>query len=320
MASKKSAVAICAAAMLVAPVQGLASSYESSAGTKAHSAPRSNPAAMEFNVDGDVTASWDDNLSQAWLDQDVIENNSYQASLTLGARKLVNPRLMLAGGLLVEHEAMDDVDTLDRTSAGFRGSARWQPTNGYLAPVYEFNIRMTSDDYETDARDSETISTQLLVSRRFTDRILGTVGMQHRKRVSDGSVWDLEDSRVFVNVDYTFRGNLSLYTTLSAVKGDQFSSAQRTYCNGASATAILPLIQIATAIESDDAFNEAFCGDWLAYRFDAKSTTAVLGANYGFGHALSVDASYLYADVVSDENDDVSYEREMFRLSVLKRF
>ena len=271
-------------------------------------------------VDVDATLIWDDNQSQALKPRNKIEDRSLVAGARLGYSQLLSQTSMLVGSVFAEQEIMDEVAPLDRTSLGLKGALRWQPSSAFTAPIVEFNLSWQDDNYASEARDSGVLISQLFVTRRITDRITGTAGLQYRQRDSAGSVWDLEDGRVFLNGDYVISKKLAAYATYSYLEGDSFSSAQRVYCNGSNATDILPLINIATAIEADDAYNEYHCGDWLAYRIDSHAHTAVLGANYGFSHNFSADISVLYADVIADDDEDISYQRRLIRASLLRRF
>ncbi len=272
-----------------------------------------------LTVDADATLVWDDNQSQALKTRNKVEEHSLVGGAAFGYSHLISQTAMLSGSAFAEQEIMDEVSPLDRTTLGLKGAFRWQPSSAFTAPIVEFNLSWQDDNYADEGRDSGVLISQLFVTRRITDRVTGTAGLQYRNRDSAGTVWDLEDARIFLNGDYAV-GHAALYFTYSYLKGDSFSSAQRVYCNGNNATDILPLINIATAIEADEAYNEYHCGDWLAYRIDSHAHTTVFGANYGFSHSFSADFSVLYADVIADDDADISYQRRLIRASLLKRF
>lgn len=274
----------------------------------------------DLSFGADITAQWDDNQSQAQFERDQVEDQSLLGSVMVGYDHLLARHTMLKVMLQAEQERPDEIDTLKRTSVGGRAALRWQPSSAFTAPIVEWNVSWRDDDVETDARDATVTSTQLFVTRRLTDRITTTLGAEYRRRESEGSVWDLKDARGFVNLDYLMNASMAAYLTYSYLEGDIASSAQRSYCNGAPARDLLPLIGVATAKEPDEAYNNALCGDWLAYRLDANSHVYVMGVNYGFSHSLSVDVSVLHADVTAREDSDVNYERQVIRASLLKRF
>lgn len=276
--------------------------------------------ARDISVDGDVTGVWDDNQSQAQYERDQVEDRAVIVGGRVGVSHETGSHSLLQGTLFLEFEDVVKIDALNRGSAGLKGAWRWQPSSAFTAPVVEFNLSYQEDNYNEDARDSGVITSQLFVTRRLTDRITATLGAQYRSRDSDGSVWDLEDYRGFINVDYLLKSSLALYATYSHTTGDSFSSAQRTYCSGAPATTILPLINAATAIEPDGAYNDSLCGDWVAYRIDARTDAAVVGVNYAISHETSLDFSVLDVHVEEKNDDNIYYDRTLIRVSLLKRF
>ena len=276
--------------------------------------------ADNLNYGGDATVVFDDNQSQAQHERDQVEDRSLQVSAQGGYDFELTQHSMFSAGAFAEFEKMDETDTLDRTTFGARGTYRWQPSSAFSAPLVAFKVSWQDDNYDEKARDSSVLISQLFVTRRFTDRITATAGLQYRNRDSEGLVWDLTDERVFVNVDYSITSALASYLTYSYIQGDVYSSAQGTFCNGTTATDILPLIDAATAIEEDNAYNNTQCGDWLAYRLDAHTQTAVLGLNYGLSHNVSIDLSVLGVTVQATDAADVSYDRRLIRASLLTRF
>jgi hypothetical protein len=274
----------------------------------------------DLRFDGSIMQSWDDNQSQAQFDRDKVEDNALQVNGNLGWEKTIFSRSLIVLSGFAEYEMMDEVSPLDRLSIGLKGVYRWQPSSAFTAPLIEFNLSYQDDDYDEDSRDSGVLQSQLFVTRRLTDRITATAGLQYRKRDSAGSVWDLEDYRLFINGDYLLNQSAALYVTYSYNDGDTFSSAQRSFCNGASATDILPLIDAATAVEADQAYNDTFCGDWLAYRIDAQAHIGVAGVNYALSHNTSLDFSIVQASVVESNEREVEYDRRLIRASIMRRF
>lgn len=278
----------------------------------------SDPGAW-FDYGADVTYQWDDNQSRAEATRDKVEDQSFLVSGTISKDFQPTFRQLLTVRAFGELERFSDIDTLDRDSLGVGAAWRWQPDSSFLAPIFEINASYQEDDIETDARDSGVTRVQAFVSRRITDRLTTTLGIEHRKRDSDGSVWDLEDARWFVNADLMLSRHGAGYLTFSRISGDTFSSAQFQFCNGATPPGdLINLIDAATALEPDEAYNNALCGEWVAYRLDATSSVFTLGYNHGFGHTLSLDASMTEARVRA-ENDN-EYDRRLYRITLLKRF
>ena len=246
-----------------------------------------------FRINADITATLDDNQSRAERARDQVEDISASMMLNLSYFRPLGQR-------------------------GSSLALRWQPSSAFSAPIVEWNVSVQDDNIGADQRDSTVIKTQLFVTRRFTDRITMSLGGEYRNADSTSTVFDLEDSRFFWNFDYLLMQKYALYFTYSHLQGDVFSSAQRIFCNGAFATDILPLINASTAIEGDDAYNEIFCGEWIAYRLDGKTNTYVGGVNMPIGKSMSLDVSLMHVDVQADL--DNNYERNLVRASLLKRF
>lgn len=271
-----------------------------------------------LDVSADVTYANDDNQSQAERRRDRVEDQSWSGQIAvIGDLEFARSQLV-ALRIFGEKEAFDEVGELDRSSVGGAASWRMRYGRGFTAPVFEINASMQDDDYDTDQRDSTVTRAQAFVTRRLTDRLTMTLGGEYRKRDSEGSVWDLEDARLFFNADLMLGQRLAAYGTFSRINGDVASSAQRSFCNGAVARDIFDLIDAATAIEKDEAYNAAFCGDWVAYRLDARSNVYTLGLNYALGHAMALDLSVL--DAAVEGSSDNSYDRRVYRATLLKRF
>ena len=271
-----------------------------------------------FVFGADATLQFDDNQSRAERRRDQIEDTSVQVAASVTSDWEPSIKHLFAVTLSAELERFDDIGALDRNSVALRGAWRWQPDPSFLAPIFEINASTRFDDVETDQRSSTVNRVQGFVTRRLTDRLTTSFGLEYRTHDSDGSVWDLIDKRWFLNVDLMLTQRAAGYLTFSRISGDTFSSAQRTFCNGAVATDLLDLINGATEIEPDEAYNDELCGDWVAYRLDANTNVFTLGFNRGFGHTMALDFSWTYVDVSGDEGNE--YQRDLFRATLLKRF
>lgn len=274
--------------------------------------------APSFFVDAELTVGYDDNLSQAERERDTIEDHFVEGQLGLLFNQELNFHSALSVKGFLSGQAYETARSMSRGSVGVEASIRYQPTFGFLEPFYRLSVTAQMDEYEFEQRDSDVIKAQLVATKRITDRLTSSLGTEYRYRDSDGSVWDTEDVRVFLNGDLMLTKDLALYSTYSFLKGDVTSSAQVSFCNGVVADDIYGLIQASTELEVDEALSEDFCGTWVAYRLDATTHAFMAGLNQGFGHSWSLDASVLWASVNGEGNND--YYRRIYRLSVLARF
>jgi len=271
-----------------------------------------------FFVDGELTFGYDDNLSQAQRERDTVEDHFLEAQLGMLYNHRVDFNTAMSFKGFLSGQFFETADSLNRGTAGLEASIRYQPTFGFLAPFYRLTLTAQLDEYDEEQRDSDVIKAQLSGTKRITDQLTSSLGVEYRHRDSEGSVWDTKDWRFFLNGDLMLTKRLALYSTYSFLTGDVTSSAQVTFCNGLAADDIYGLIQSSTAIEFDHALSNDFCGDWVAYRLDGTTNAIMTGLNYGFSHSMSLDASMLWASINGDGDND--YYRRVYRFSVLARF
>ncbi|GAA3928314.1 hypothetical protein [Litoribacillus peritrichatus] len=268
--------------------------------------------------DGEITFGFDDNLSKAQRERDIVEDHFGEASLAVAYHTVFSGKAAMTVKGFLSGEAFETVDSLNRASAGAEVSFRWQPSLGFLDPIYKLSLTAQVDEYDVDQRDSDVAKVQLATTKRITDRLTATLGGEYRYRDSDGSVFDTEDYRFFLNGDLMVTKTLALYSTYSYLYGDVTSTAQVQFCNGLVADDIYSLLKASTAIEVDEAFNEHFCGSWVSYRLDGQTNAVTVGLNQGFGQNYALDVSALWASVRGDLNND--YYRRIYRATFLVRF
>lgn len=269
-------------------------------------------------ADGEVTFTYDSNLSRAERHRDILHDSSVLAAA--GLTWLTEPTAQSALNLraFVEGEAWADTTPLNRGSVGGQVTGRWQPRLGYLAPVYQLALTAQLDDYDADQRDSVVYTAQLLATRRLNDSMRLTYGIEGQERHSDGTVFDTTTGRLFLSADFELSQQWSAYAAWSWLHGDTFSSAQFTFCNGANANDIFNLIQASDALEKDLGLNEAYCGDWITYRLPADTHVGTIGLNRAFSHSLSADFSAQGVQVNGKGDND--YKRVLLRAGLLMRF
>ncbi len=273
--------------------------------------------APSWFLDTELTVGYDDNLSQAERERDTIEDHFVEGQLGLIYNHRINNHAATSLKGFLSGQAYETARSLSRGSAGVEWSLRFQPSFGFLSPFYRLSVSAQMDEYEAEQRDSDVIKAQFVATKRITDKFTSSLGAEYRYRDSDGSVWDTEDARAFINGDLMLTKHLAFYSTYSFMAGDVVSSAQVRFCNGLVADDIYGLIQSSTALERDEGLSEDFCGDWVAYRLDATAHTIMTGLNYGMGR-WSLDASMLWASINGEGDND--YYRRIYRLSVLARF
>ncbi|NRA23201.1 MAG: hypothetical protein HRU08_01740 [Oleispira sp.] len=265
-----------------------------------------------------LTVADDDNISRAEESENII----FDRFVNLDARYIFDYNISFNKSISIEiqaaHQAYQFTERLERNEFSGRITYRWQNSFSYNSPWYQVFSDVSIWDFPAQQRDSNFYTQQALMSTRLTTKISGTLGLEHKVRDSESRVFDLSSSRGFIHLDYLWSGSMSLYSAYSYIKGDTISTVQSQYCNGLIATSVYPLLRVSKDIEADQAFNNAYCGNWLSYRLNATTQTLVLGANYGLDHSSSLDLSWLHVDVNADGSN--YYKRQIVQISLLKAF
>lgn len=271
-----------------------------------------------WTIDMDVAGIHDSNVSRAERERDIVNDSSVVANVGLAWSHQLGYKSAMTLRGFVEAERFGEIHPLNRDTAGLQAIYRFQTRLGYTAPVYQLSISGQSDDYGVHQRNSDVVNVQAFATKRITDRITLTYGMDAQQRESNGQVFDTRQIRGFANADYAWNQDLSTYAAYSYIDGDTLSSAQFSFCNGTGASDIFGLIKASDAVEFDEALNDTFCGNWLAYRLKAKTQTGTLGINRAINHSLSLDASVQHIDVLAE--GDNHYKRMLVRAGILARF
>lgn len=259
---------------------------------------------------------YDDNIGRSQHDVDIEEDYLLSGvgdiSYTWGFSEL--KALTLVG--TVGAEKFQDFTGLSNNRAGVTLDYRFQTRIGFTAPQYSIFVRHDQVDSETDIRDAGINELGFRATKRLTDIITATVGVNLSESKAEGRAFDLERTRYFVNADYRINNRWSAYVTLNYIDGDVFSTA----------TPNIDILNAATdggrnlldaPIEPDNAFG-GIANNKLVYRLDAKTTIVRLGGNYGIDQKNAIDFS---VDILeSDATDPIEYERLSTAVTYLRRF
>jgi hypothetical protein len=164
-------------------------------------------------------------------------------------------------------------------------------------------------EYDTEMRDATFIELGADLNKWITDTINMTTGVGYNAQDSKSEVFDTSDARIFLNFDTNLSRADLIYTTFTYISGDSVSSS----------TPSLGIVNVADAIEPDDAFG-GFATNQFAYRLKANTAVITLGYNRIFTPDLSMDLSARFVDSEARDDDDISYERTILRASLLGRF
>lgn len=277
-------------------------------------------AQAEFNIQPliELSAGRDDNISRGESEENSIEDNFVRLDALLIMDYEIHFNKSISLELKLGQQEQQETQLLGRKEIGGRLIYRWQNSFHYNSPWYQIFSDITIWDFGKQQRDSTLYTQQAMASARLTTRISGSIGGEYKVRDSESRVYDNQQSRAFLHLDYTWSDNLSLYSGYSYLVGDIVTSAQSEYCNGLTATSVYYLLNAAQEVEQDSILNASYCGNWISYRLPATSQVLTLGANLGFGHSSSIDLSWLYATIEADAGN--RYQRNILQVNYLKAF
>ncbi len=273
---------------------------------------------VEWFIDAEAAAGYDDNIGRAERSRDIVSDQSLRGSIGIAYnREFFTEKAITLRGFM-EAETFNKLTDLSRATVGGQFIYRWQNVLGFAEPFYQLNTSVQFNEYDVRQRDSTEFNTQFIVSKRVTDNILASTGLEYKYQDSSGIVFDQQQARWFINADYAARSGWALYGTYSLIHGDTISTSQAVFCNGLAAPDIFGLVSWAEAIEQDDAFNNEYCGSWISYRLDASSNMLVVGVNKGIGHSMAFDFSVM--KIIVNGAGSNKYNRTILNASLLMRF
>lgn len=230
----------------------------------------------------DVSVLSDDNLTRASepdIEKDTITrvnvHGRYSFNFSLNQSLIFTARFL--------NERYRDFDGVSNSQAGLEAEYRFRTRTGFTAPVYSLFASSTRADYKTDIRDGSVLEYGLRIRRQLTDRVAVGGGAEYSERTADGQVFDLEQSRYFVRLDYRISGRFQAYVSYHAVDGDTYSISSIS-----PAEAAVDGYRF-EAVEWDPAFS-GIQRRW-AYRVDARTNIARLGLTIAIDRNNAFDIS-----------------------------
>lgn len=262
-------------------------------------------AAETRHLDSELALTHDDNVSRGAGGRDKLSDNIASAGVNLSQsfRLGEHSGVLLRGGLRHnEYARYHDLSNLILTAEGVY---RVQPVVSYSAPVLELALSVDQLMFrDSDIRDGQIARLDTGLSSRLTDRIRLRAGASLEKRWADeGSVYDMTNRKLSMQLDYRFPGKSTLVFGWSRIFGDQVFTA----------TARPGYLSASQAVDDDPVF-----GTRRAYRMSAIANLVSLGFNLPINSNNSLDISAQLAEIDADGGND--YRDNQLRFSWLYRF
>jgi len=262
-----------------------------------------------FRYSYDLSYIDDDNVRLAQEDEDIRSDRIISATITAKGGKSLDSFSILNYGASATYNKHDTFDTLDNYEVEINTRYRFALSSGFTSPIYSLRAKLGGREFDTEMRDATFVALSADLNKWITDTINMTTGIGVNAQESKSEVFDTSDARIFVNFDTNFSRTDLIYTTFSYITGDTVSSA----------TPSLGIINVADAIEPDDAFG-GIEANQFAYRLKADTMVLTLGYNRIFTRDLSFDVSARFVDSEAQDDSDIYYDRTIIRASLLGRF
>jgi hypothetical protein len=242
-------------------------------------------------------------------DVDIREDNILSATLKATTGKSLDGFSLFNYGGNVSFNKVETFEGLDNIEFEVNARYRFALSSGFTSPIYSLKASLGGAEFDSDMRDATFWSLSAELNKWLTTTINMTAGIGVRGQESVSEVYDLGEARAFVNFDTNFSSTDLVYTTFTFITGDTVSSA----------TPTLEIINVSDAIEPDDAFGGVDANQF-AYRIDSNTAVITLGYNRIMTRDLSLDVSARFVESVAKNDEDIYYDRTIFRASLLGRF
>lgn len=239
-----------------------------------------------FDFGAQAYATYDDNVTRAEGDANVLSDELLGALVTGGTRLLLNENIRLRLVAELGGEAYNNYSGLSFGSAGLRADLQYRASGTFSAPTLALFGRAAYEEYESDLRDGYRYALGLSARGDMTDRLAWFTAFTFNKRDASSRVFDTTDFSLRGNLDYSISRRQTLYSGLEYRMGDIVSTA-------------LPSLQYVdlsnNTVVPDDAFTDA---TRYAYKLDATTWIFTLGYNFALNanHALDVSWRFAYSE------------------------
>lgn len=262
-------------------------------------------------VQFDVSAGFsrDDNITRAELDTDIVEDDIISAGASASYKLAINDISYTSFKASVDLSQYQDFDKLSSTVLGLQATYHIKPSAGYTAIRYFVLAAYDQRMVDSDQREGSAIELRAGLSKRLTDRISFRAGLGRESISADSSVFDEDNTKIYVDFDYRLTDNNTLYFTVSTIDGDVVATA-------------VPTTKLVNATRPEDRVRDdaflALAPDRWAYRLSADTNAFTLGDTYSIDSMQAIDISVFYYDTSAYQDND--YSGTIIDLSYIYRF
>jgi len=270
-------------------------------------------AAAHWTLDADLARTYDDNLSRAQRESDIVRDHA------LALRGALGRQFVVAGGdLVLRAEARgalyDDFPGLDHAALGAGAAWRRKLGLGLTAPWLAADAALFGEDYSEPVRDGTRAALALELGKRFGPSFEASLGAAYDRRWQSedfgtvpgisGKPFSLRGRTLSVRGSYAFGEKLLAFGAFAERSGDVASSTRRNP----------QIFRESAAIANDPAFGP----DYIAYKLTgARTDSYTLGFSWALGVNASIDAA-LTSERTSARGG-LDYDANLYSVSLVYR-
>lgn len=268
-------------------------------------APSANPVRIELGY------TRDDNVNRVRAAHEKLSDDIFSANVSKSTIFPVtdHTRVLVTGFL--NAEKLRRFSGLDRISLGVQGEFQYRTSAEFFAPTFGLFGRASLDEYRSGLRSGQRYSVGVNLRQSLTDRIDLFTALARNWRNAESTVFDVRDSTLRFNLDYSLGRDGALYVGGEYRRGDTVTSAPDSPAYGGLAKAEAP----------DDAYGGR---GLVAYRYEAKTVLWTLGYNRPFGPRDAIDLSWRLAEATPTHSGVAGgssrYYASQFSIAYLMRF
>jgi hypothetical protein len=257
---------------------------------------------------------YDDNISRAVFEDDVESAPGFLLVSSGGFRWQLGKNSSLSLRGLLE-AAVPDNDQLRHYDFAAIVAYRLKTRVGADAPYVDFGLSLRQQAWESDIRQGSVMEAKFAFGQPVTTLWEYRLQLDYMQRDADSAAFTQDAWALRFHNDLFFTSNGFLTLEYRYRVGEVTSTAT----NRVLQPETQPLWDIETANIPDDAFFDVFGDPKIAYRIDATTHTFQIAWNQSLGAHHAINIAYQYQLSIADENTDLDYTNNLFRLAYIYR-
>lgn len=270
-------------------------------------APVASAAPPKLRFNGSVGMGYDSNIGAAQNNDEKVDSAFYSALMAADYILPLADRFSFTFRGQLQGDAYDKFDDLSNGRALGLVRAAWKPGSAFLTPVLSAWASAARLEYGSEIRTGNEFRGGVFVTQQITTLVSAKAEIKGFHRQAKGRVFDTSGQGAGLALNWMITPVISTQAGFEYWTGDATSSAS-------------PNAKIARAadeIEPDDAFG-GLDANQFAYRLDARTRIASLGANWRIAKDWALDAQLQSVSV--DGDFDNQYDRLIGTVGLLVRF